>query len=150
MGGFQSVKIDSDDVVRNSSEAKNQDSCIASGLTLYAWESWDVAGALEGVYCSVIDSTSGAVFQSTTLIDATAINPRCVALGPNPTLVYLDTSASPYVMKTVQVDINNPIAFNSSNTIVSTVNATNPTYDVAVNSSKQFSSNIKYPKMGIV
>ena len=135
MGGFQSVKIDSDDVVRNTSEAKNQDSCIASGLTLYAWESYDVAGALEGVYASVIDSTSGAVFQSTTLIDATAINPRCVALGPNPTLVYLDTSASPYVMKTVQVDINNPIAFNSSNTIVSTVNATNPTYDVAVNSS---------------
>ena len=134
MGGFQSVKIDSDDVVRNTSEAKNQDSCIASGLTLYAWESYSVAGALEGVYASVIDSTSGAVFQSTTLIDATAINPRCVALGPNPTLVYLDTSASPYVMKTVQVDINNPIAFNASSTIVSDVNPTNSTYDVAVNS----------------
>ena len=134
MGGFQSVKVDSDDVVRNTSESKNQDSCIASGLTLYAWESWDVAGALEGVYASVIDSTSGAVFQSNTLVDATAINPRCVALGPNPTLVYLDTSASPYVMKTVQVDINNPISFNSSSTIVSDVNATNPMYDVAVNS----------------
>ena len=37
-------------------------------------------------------------------------------------------------MKTVQVDINNPISFNSSNTIVSNVNATNPNYDVAVNS----------------
>ena len=49
MGGFQSVKIDSDDVVRNTSEAKNQDSCIASGLTLYAWESYDISGALEGV-----------------------------------------------------------------------------------------------------
>ena len=36
MGGFQSVKIDSDDIVRNTSEAKNQDNCIASGLTLYA------------------------------------------------------------------------------------------------------------------
>ena len=135
MGGFQSVKVDSDDVVRNTSESKNQDSCIASGLSLYAWESYDVSGALEGVYASVIDSTSGAVFQSNSLIDATAINPRCVALGPNPTLVYLDTSSSPYVMKTVQVDINNPISFNSSSTIVSDVNPTNSTYDVAVNSS---------------
>ena len=34
-GGFQSVKIDSDDVIRNTSEAKNQDSCIASGLQLF-------------------------------------------------------------------------------------------------------------------
>ena len=134
MGGFQSVKVDNDDIVRNTSEAKNQDSCIASGLTLYAWESYDISGALEGVYASVIDSTSGAVFQSATLIDATAINPRCIRLGPNPTLFYLDTSSSPYVMKTIQVDINNPISFNSSNTIVSTVNATNSNYDVAINS----------------
>ena len=134
MGGFQSVKVDSDDVVRNTSEAKNQDSCIASGLTLYAWESYDISGALEGVYASVIDATSGAVFQSTTLIDATAINPRCLRLGPNPTLFYLDTSSSPYLLKNIQVDINNPIAFNSSNTIASTVNATNPTYDVVINS----------------
>jgi len=134
MGGFQSIKIDSDDVIRTTSEAKNQDSCIASGLSLYAWESYDISGALEGIYASVIDATSGAVFQSATLIDATAINPRCLRLGPNPTLFYLDTSSSPYLLKNVQVDINNPIAFNSSNTIVSTVNATNPTYDVAINS----------------
>tara|TARA_R110002167_G_scaffold4000_3_gene19086 strand:+ start:3084 stop:6119 length:3036 start_codon:yes stop_codon:yes gene_type:complete len=134
MGGFQSVKIDSDDVVRNTSEAKNQDSCIASGLTLYAWESYNISGALEGVYASVIDATSGAVFQAATLIDATAMNPRCLRLGPNPTLFYLDTSSSPYLLKNIQVDINNPISFNSSNTIVGSVNPTNPNYDIAINS----------------
>jgi len=77
-GGFQCVKIDSDDVIRNTSEAKNQDSCIASGLQLFAWEQYSVAAALEGVYASVFDSVSGAIFQAATLIDATAINPRCI------------------------------------------------------------------------
>ena len=131
-GGFQSVKIDSDDVIRNTSEAKNQDSCIASGLQLFAWEQYDQAGALEGVYASVFDAVTGAIFQAATLIDATAINPRCIRLGPNPTLCYLDTSASPYHLKTVQVDINNPVVFKSANTVSSSVNATNPIYDVAV------------------
>lgn len=144
MGGFQSVKIDSDDISRNTSEAKNQDSCIASGLTLYAWEQYDISGTLEGVYASVIDKTSGAVFQSATLIDATAINPRCLAIGPNPTLFYLDTSSSPYVMKSVQVNTLSPVSFNSTNTIVSTVNATNPFYDVAVNSANATSGNAAF------
>ena len=140
-GGFQSVKIDSDDVIRNTSEAKNQDSCIASGLMLFAWEQYTVAGALEGVYASVIDSASGAVFQAATLIDATAINPRCVPLGPNPSLCYVDTSSSPYHLKCVQVDTNNPVAFKSANTISSVVNTTNPIYDVTVYSDHATSGN---------
>ena len=131
-GGFQSVKIDSDDIIRNTSEAKNQDSCIASGLQLFAWEQYTTAGVLEGVYASVLDSVSGGMIQAATLIDATAINPRCVRLGPNPTLCYLDTSASPHLLKCVQVDINNPVAFKTTNTISSVVNNTNPVYDVAI------------------
>ena len=131
-GGFQSVKIDSDDIIRNTSEAKNQDSCIASGLQLFAWEQYTVAGVLEGVYCSVLDSISGAIIQAATLVDATAINPRCIALGPNPTLCYIDTSSTPYLLKTVQVDINNPVSLKSANTVSSVVNNTNPVYDVAV------------------
>ena len=140
-GGFQSVKIDSDDVIRNTSEAKNQDSCIASGLQLFAWEQYTQAGVLEGVYVSVFDSVSGAIFQAATLIDATAINPRCVALGPNPSLCYLDTSASPHLLKCVQVDTNNPVAFKTTNTISSVVNATNPIYDVAVYSDNASAGN---------
>ena len=140
-GGFQSVKIDSDDVIRNTSEAKNQDSCIASGLMLFAWEQYSVAGALEGVYASVIDSASGAVFQAATLIDATAINPRCVPLGPYPSLCNGDTSSSPYHLKCVQVDTNNPVAFKSANTISSVVNTTNPVYDVTVYSDHATSGN---------
>ena len=132
-GGFQSVKVDSDDVIRNTSEAKNQDSCIASGLQLFAWEQYSATtGALEGVYASVFDSVTGAIFQAATLIDATAINPRCIRLGPNPTLCYLDTSSSPHHLKTVQVNINNPVVFNSANTVSSVVNPTNPIYDVAI------------------
>ena len=140
-GGFQSVKVDSDDVIRNTSEAKNQDSCIASGLQLFAWEQYTTAGVLEGVYASVFDSVTGAIFQAATLIDATAINPRCIRLGPNPTLCYLDTSASPHLLKTVQVDTNNPVSFKSVNTISSVVNATNPIYDVAVYSENASSGN---------
>jgi hypothetical protein len=140
-GGFQSVKIDSDDVIRNTSEAKNQDSCIASGLMLFAWEQYSVAGVLEGVYASVIDSASGAVFQAATLIDATAINPRCVPLGPNPSLCYVDTSSSPYLLKCVQVDTNNPVEFKTASTISSVVNTSNPVYDVAVYSDHATSGN---------
>ena len=131
-GGFQSVKIDSDDIIRNTSEAKNQDSCVASGLQLFAWEQYSVAGVLEGVFCSVLDSISGAIIQASTLVDATAINPRCIALGPNPTLCYLDTSSTPHHLKTVQVDINNPVTLKTANTVSSVVNNTNPVYDVAV------------------
>jgi hypothetical protein len=140
-GGFQSVKVDSDDVIRNTSEAKNQDSCIASGLQLFAWEQYTTAGVLEGVYASVFDSITGAIFQAATLIDATAINPRCIRLGPNPTLCYLDTSASPHLLKTVQVDTNNPVSFKSVNTISSVVSASNPIYDVAIYSSNASSGN---------
>ena len=141
-GGFQSVKVDSDDVIRNTSEAKNQDSCIASSLQLFAWEQYSATtGALEGVYASVFDSVTGAIFQAATLIDATAINPRCIRLGPNPTLCYLDTSASPHLLKTVQVDTNNPVSFLSVNTISSLVNPTNPIYDVAIYSSNASSGN---------
>ena len=131
-GGFQSVKIDSDDIIRNTSECKNQDSCVASGLQLFAWEQYSSAGVLEGIFASVLDSVSGGMIQAATLIDATAINPRCVRLGPNPTLCYIDTSASPHLLKCVQVDINNPVAFKAANTISSVVNATNPVYDVAI------------------
>ena len=140
-GGFQSVKIDSDDVIRNTSEAKNQDSCIASDLQLFAWEQYTVAGALEGVYVSVRDSVSGAIFQAATLIDATAINPKCVALGPTPTLCYLDTSSSPYLLKCVRLDTNNPVAFLTTNTISSLVNASNPVYDVQVYSDNATAGN---------
>jgi hypothetical protein len=140
-GGFQSVKIDSDDVIRNTSESKNQDSCIASGLQLFAWEQYTVAGVLEGVYVSVRDSVSGAIFQAATLIDATAINPRCFALGPTPSLVYVDTSASPHHLKCVRLDTNNPVAFLATNTISSLVNASNPVYDVQVYSDNATAGN---------
>ena len=140
-GGFQSVSIDSDDIIRNTSEAKNQDSCIASGLQLFAWEQYSVSGALEGIFASVLDSVSGGIIQAATLIDATAINPRCIRLGPNPTLCYIDTSASPHLLKSVQVDTNNPVAFKAAKTISSVVNPTNPVYDVAIYSDNASSGN---------
>ena len=130
-GSYLSLKVNATDVVRNTSEARNQDSCIASGLILYAWEQYDQTGTLEGVYVSVVDQTSGAVLQSETLIDSTAVNPRCVAIGPNPTLVYIDTSSSPNVAKSVQVDIDNPATFKSTNILVSDVKASAPFIDVA-------------------
>ena len=140
-GGFQSVSIDSDDIIRNTSEARNQDSCIASGLQLFAWEQYSVAGVLEGIFASVLDSVSGGIIQAATLIDATAINPRCIRLGPNPTLCYLDTSASPHLLKSVQVDTNNPVAFKAAKTISSVVNNTNPVYDVQIYSDNASSGN---------
>jgi hypothetical protein len=129
-GSYLSLKVNATDVVRNTSEVRNQDSCIASGLILYAWEQYDSTGSLEGVYASVVDQTSGAVLQSETLIDSTAVNPRCVGIGPNPTLVYVDTSSSPNVAKAIQVDIDSPTQFKSANTLVSDVKASAPFIDV--------------------
>ena len=130
-GSYLSLKVNATDVVRNTSEVRNQDSCIASGLILYAWEQYDSTGSLEGVYASVVDQTSGAVLQSETLIDSTAVNPRCMGIGPNPTLVYVDTSSSPNVAKAIQVDIDSPTQFKSANTLVSDVKAAAPFIDVA-------------------
>ncbi len=131
-GSYLSLKVNATDVVRNTSEVRNQDSCIASGLILYAYEQYDTSGTLEGVFATVVDQTSGAVLQSETLIDASAINPRCVGVGPNPTLVYIDTSSSPYVAKSIQVDVDNPTQFKTANTLVSDVDTTNPNIDVDV------------------
>jgi len=131
-GSYLSLKTQATDIVRNTSEARNQDSCIASGLILYAWESYDSAGSLEGVYATVLDQVSGTVLQAETLIDSTAVNPRCIPLGNNPTLVYVDTSSSPNIIKTVQVDTDSPDSFKSAKTVVSDVKAATPHLDVAV------------------
>jgi len=132
-GSYLSLKVDSTDIVRNTSEARNQDSCVASNLILYAWESYSVAAALEGVYISVIDATSGAVLQNQTLIDATAIRPRCIALSGVPTLAYLDTSASPHHIKTVQVNLADPTTNDAAKTVVSGgVKASAPHWDTSV------------------
>jgi hypothetical protein len=130
-GSYLSLKVNATDVVRNTSEIRNQDSCIASGLILYAYEQYDTSGTLEGVFATVVDQTSGAVLQSETLIDATAINPRCVGIGPDPTLLYVDTSTSPYSIKIIQVDITDPTVFKSASTAVSDVDTTNPKIDAA-------------------
>ena len=138
-GSYLSLKVNATDVIRNTSEVRNQDSCIASGLILYAYEQYDTSGTLEGVFATVVDQTSGAVLQSETLIDASAINPRCVGIGTNPTLVYVDTSSSPYVAKSIQVDVDNPTQFKTANTLVSDVNPTNPNIDVDIYSTDQSS-----------
>lgn len=130
-GSYLSLKVNATDVVRNTSEVRNQDSCIASGLILYAYEQYDTSGSLEGVFATVVDQTSGAVLQSETLIDATAINPRCIGVGPNPTLLYVDTSTSPYSIKIIQVDITDPTVFKTAATAVSDVDTTNPNIDAA-------------------
>ena len=131
-GQFLSVKCNSTEIVRNTSEVRNPDSCIASGLILYAWEQYSAAGVLEGVYASVLDATSGALMQTNTLLDATAINPRCIAIGSKPTMTYVDTSTSPYTLKIIQVDITDPTVFTTATVAVSNVNTSNPWVDVAV------------------
>ena len=129
-GSYLSLKVNATDVVRTPQKFRNQDSCIASGLILYAYEQYDTSGSLEG-FATVVDQTSGAVLQSETLIDSTAINPRCIGVGPNPTLLYVDTSTSPYSIKIIQVDITDPTVFTSATTAVSDVDTTNPNIDAA-------------------
>ena len=116
--------IESTQIVKNTASQTQCDSAVLNGIGVYAWE--DSRGSIRA---SVVDETSGAVLLADTLIvtSGAAFNRvKCLAFGQ-----YL------YVFYFISQQINcrrinplSPTAFENAVTVCTTVNTTNPNYDV--------------------
>lgn len=123
-GGFRSATTSASNLVRNESEQSAVDACETQNTILYAWE--DTSG---GVRASVVDGVSNTVILDNQLISATGKCPRCVVLGNNLTLIYVDTSGTDSI-KSTQVNVLEPTSFSSAKTLYTDVNTTSPWIDV--------------------
>jgi len=75
-GRFKSVIVTPETVADRSSKQSVPDCATVNGVTVYAWQ--DSRG---GVYISVINEDTGAVYRTEKQIHATALSPRCIAVG---------------------------------------------------------------------
>jgi hypothetical protein len=120
-GAAVSAIITTRQVIKNTASQSQVDSAILNGIGLYAWE--DSRG---GVRASIIDETSGTPLLADVSIDASASRTRCLAFGQY-LYVFYYKSGSLYVRR---INPLSPTAFDSAVTVSSTVNTSNPTYDV--------------------
>lgn len=116
-GSTQSVTVTSDDIIRNDFEQSSPDISFGNGQILTAWE--DTQG---GIRASVRDSSTGALIQNNTLINATGILPRCIELDGRVGVLYIDTTGTDTV-KLRQISVSDPTTF-SSETSLTTDSAT--------------------------
>ena len=124
-GGFRSATTSAKDLLRNEYEQSAVDACETSETILYAWE--DTSG---GVRASVVDGSSNTVILDNQLISSTGKCPRCVVLGENLTLVYVDTSGTDSI-KSTQINVNDPTSFSAAKTLYTDVNTSSPWVDVS-------------------
>lgn len=117
-GAVVSAIVKTKQVIRNTAQQSQADSATNGGLTVYAWE--DSRG---GVRASVYDETTGAALLEDKVLDASASRARCVAFKEQLFVFY-------YKSGTLYARSATATAFGSAVTVSSTVNTTNPVYDV--------------------
>ena len=102
-----------------NSQQDDGDTATANGVTVYAWE--DSRG---GIRASLYNAETGAPYSvDFSVAAATAVNPKCIAVGPNLLVLYADTSVNNVVAKVINSnDITTSLAA-SVVTIVEDVNA---------------------------
>lgn len=122
-GSAVSTVLTSKQIIRNTANQTIVDSAITNGVGLYAWE--DSRG---GVRATLIDETTGTPILTDVSIDSSGSRPRCLSLGSYLFLFYYK-SGSLYCSRIAPLDAD---AFESAVELSTTVNTTNPTYDVTV------------------
>lgn len=137
-GGFRSVDATSQDLIRNENEQSAVDSAESNGIILYAWE--DTSG---GIRASVVDSGNDVIILEDVQVTSSGTLPRCVAQGKNLTVIYVDT-VSGSVIKSRQVNTDNPQAFDSANSIASDISTGNSIFDVHAYDSTDGSAVLAY------
>lgn len=107
-GGVPPLSARREIVYGNQTTITNPDIASASGLTIYAWT--DSRG---GVRATVMDEETGAAFVSDVEISATAVRPRCVAIGTHLFVIYVEGTD----LKAKRIDITSPSAFEGPYTL---------------------------------
>lgn len=132
-GRLESARVGTSQIWQDENDNINSDSCVntTSGLTLYAWESWDKS-ALEtssvylGVGYAIADTATGQILFSAALANTTS-RPRCIAIAGLQYLFYYDSSGT--ALKAFSVSSTAP---GSPTTIANNIDTTLPNYDVLV------------------
>ena len=122
-GSAVSAIINTKQVVKNTASQTQGDSAVVNGIGVYAWE--DSRG---GVRASVFDENTGTPILADTVLDASASRPRCLAFASYLFVFYYKSG----VLYARRVSPLVPGVFDAAVTISSTVNTTNPTYDIMV------------------
>lgn len=120
-GAAVSAIVGTKQIIKNTAQQTQCDSAGNDGLSVYAWE--DSRG---GVRCSVFDETSGTPILVDTVVDAAGSRARCLSFNRY-LYVFYYKSGSLYARRV------NPLSATLLETAIvisSTVNTTNPTYDI--------------------
>lgn len=132
-GRLESARIGTSQIWQDENDNIHSDSCVntTSGLTLYAWESWDKS-ALEtsstylGVAYAIADTATGQILYSAALANTTT-RPRCIAIAGLQYLFYYDSSVTSLMAFSVSSS-----APGSPTTIANNIDTTLPNYDALV------------------
>lgn len=108
--------------VHTGSSQTVPDHATLNGVRVYAWE--DSRG---GVWWTVVDAVSGAVHRAPEQADASAISPRCVAVGAALHIYYAVPTQSTVMV--IVVNPSTPTATVAPTILVSDLDATNSVYD---------------------
>lgn len=120
-GSAVSVITKTNQIINNTGAQSACDSAINGNIGVYAWE--DSRGGIRG---SVIDEDTGMPLLADALISATGSSVRCVSFSAYLFVYYYD-SGSLWCSRVVP---QSPLAFETPVELSTTVNTTNPTYDV--------------------
>lgn len=121
-GASVSAIVESKQVIKNTAAQTQADCAIHDGIGLYAWE--DSRG---GVRACVIDESTGSLLLADTSLDASASRVKCLAFA-NYLFVFYYKSGTLYVRR---INPLSPTSFDSAVSVSTTVNTTNPHYDVS-------------------
>jgi hypothetical protein len=122
-GDAVSCVVQTDDIIRNTAKQTCADMAVLNGVSIYAWE--DSRG---GVRASVFDETTGTLMLSDVSLDASASRPKCLSFGSHLFCFYYISGE----IKARRINPISPTAFESAVTITSTINTSNPNYDVVL------------------
>lgn len=122
-GSCSSFDVSTTQIIKNTQSQTQCDSACLNGISVYAWE--DSRG---GVYASVYDETSQTPILVDQLIETGATRARCLSFNSFLYVFYYISGA----LKVRKVNPAQATAFDTAVTISSTVNTSNPHYDVLV------------------
>jgi hypothetical protein len=122
-GSCVSLILNTKQIAKNTAAQSQPDSAIINGVSLYAWE--DSRG---GVRASVFDETTGTPLVADTSVDGSASRPRCLAFGGYLFVFYYRAGS----LRVKRLSPLTPTTFDPEVVISSTVNTTDPTYDITL------------------
>ena len=128
-GPLVGLAITSNPIVRNTNLQTSQDSALhPSGLQVSAWV--DSSGA---VRYSVLDTNSGQAIVNNGFVESGATSPKCCCLGNYFVIFYYNSSLTQ--LRYMSIGVGTPTAISAFQAMATTINATNPLFDVTVSNS---------------